>query len=139
MTQCRRYRALYDFVARDSTELSMKTGDLLLVKQQPGGTWPSAEKWMLGINETTSKHGDFPGGDYVEFVQECTLPNLKTKPKRKPKPMPKPVIARRRTTCLDLRESDSHSDSKSELQSCKLLVTVNTFIMGSKLWNPSST
>lgn len=113
MAQRRRYKVLYDFAARDDTELSIKTGDVLLVKQRPDGTWPSAEKWMLGTNETTSKHGDFPGGDFVELVIEHKLP----------KPKPKP--ARRRTTSLQhFRQTDSHDDSKSELlQSCKLIKT----------------
>ena len=112
MTQHRRYRALYDYEARDDKDLSMKTGDLLLVKQQPDGTWPSAEnsKWMLGTNETTSQHGDFPGGDYVEFVEEYTPP-------KPPKPSIKPKPTRKGQ---NLRQT--HIDhSKSELlQSCKL-------------------
>ena len=70
MTEHRSYKALFDFVARDDKELSMKAGDLLLVKRGPDGTWPSAEKWMFGTNKTTSKSGDFPGGDYVELVKE---------------------------------------------------------------------
>ena len=51
----------------------MKIGDNLLVSPNPQGEWPNHEKWMRGQNEATGREGDFPGGQYVEFVNEFTL------------------------------------------------------------------
>ena len=70
MTWYRRYKALYDFEARGPTELTMSCEDTLLVERLSDGTWPPAEKWMQGYNELTAKSGEFPGGAYVEFVEE---------------------------------------------------------------------
>ncbi len=68
----RRYKACYDFEARDETEISMSTGHTLVVELKPSGDWPNAEKFMKGINETTGAEGEFPGGVYVVFVEEVT-------------------------------------------------------------------
>ena len=48
----------------------MDTGDTLLVGQLSDGSWPPPDKWMQGYNEVTYNRGEFPGGAYVEFVEE---------------------------------------------------------------------
>lgn len=58
------------FEARSGAELSMVAGQTLLVEQLPDGSWPPAEKWMQGYNEVTSESGEFPGGAYVELIEE---------------------------------------------------------------------
>lgn len=83
MASYRRYRANYPFDARDTSELSMKIGDTLLVSPTPQGEWPNHEKWMRGQNETTACEGDFPGGAYVQFVEEFTID---------PEPEPEPEL-----------------------------------------------
>ena len=72
MATYRRYKACYDFSARDDTEISMSTGHTLLVGVKPSGDWPDSEKFMKGINETTGAEGEFPGGAYVVFLEEFT-------------------------------------------------------------------
>ena len=90
MTTYRRYQANYPFDARDSSELSIAPGQMLLVSKNAKGEWPSQEKWMHGRNEETDMEGDFPG-NFVEFVEEFTesppetkalppLPQLPSKP-----------------------------------------------------------
>lgn len=73
MTAYRRYRALYNFDARGTAELSMKLDETLTVTQLADGSWPPAEKWMQGYNEVTSQTGEFPGGAYVEFMEEFVI------------------------------------------------------------------
>lgn len=84
MATYRRYRANYPFDARDTSELSMSVGDTLLVSPTPQGEWPNHEKWMKGQNENTGSAGDFPGGAYVELMEEFTEPE----PDWAPPPLP---------------------------------------------------
>ncbi len=72
MATYRRYKAGYDFVARDDTEISMDSGHTLLVSRKQNGEWPDPEKFMRGVNEVTRAEGEFPGGAYVEFIEEFT-------------------------------------------------------------------
>ena len=53
----------------------MSTGDTLRVGLKPSGDWPDPQKFMKGTNERTGDEGDFPGGAYVEFVEEFTEPD----------------------------------------------------------------
>lgn len=69
----RKYKAVYPFEARSPSELSMSEGDVLIVEQGPDGMWPSPEKWMQGYNENTNQQGEFPGGQYVEFLEEFVV------------------------------------------------------------------
>lgn len=69
----RRYRALYDFQAREDSELSINFGDTLTVAQLVDGSWPHPERWMKGFNEVTQQTGEFPGSDYVEFIEEFVI------------------------------------------------------------------
>jgi hypothetical protein len=71
MTTYRRYQASFPFNARDSSELTIKPGQTLLVSKNAKGEWPSQEKWMHGRNEETDMEGDFPG-NFVEFMEEFT-------------------------------------------------------------------
>lgn len=73
MTAYRRYRALYNFEARSDAELSMNIEETLTVAQLADGNWPPPEKWMQGYNEVTSRTGEFPGGAYVEFIEEFVI------------------------------------------------------------------
>lgn len=73
MSWYRRYKALYDFEARNSTELTMHCDHTLLVERLADGSWPPAEKWMQGYNEVTLESGEFPGGAYVELVDEFVV------------------------------------------------------------------
>lgn len=83
MTAYRRYRALYNFEARSATELSMEIEETLTVVQLADGSWPPPEKWMQGYNEVTSQTGEFPGGAYVEFIEEFVI---------EPEPPPLPEV-----------------------------------------------
>lgn len=85
MTWYRRYKALYDFQARSQAELTMQVDQTLLVELLPDGTWPPPEKWMQGYNEVTSQSGEFPGGAYVELVEEFEVQPVKS---RSPPPLP---------------------------------------------------
>ena len=73
MTSYRRYRAVYPFDARDTSEVTIEPGHTLIVGKTSEGVWPSEEKWMHGRNEETDKEGDFPG-NFVEFVEEFVEP-----------------------------------------------------------------
>ena len=96
MTYYRRYKACYPFEARGVTELSMSAGDTLLVQQNTDGSWPPPEKWMQGFNEITQDTGEFPGGQYVQFVEEfCIQPEPPSLPEKDldveaPPPVPSP-------------------------------------------------
>ena len=89
MTTYRRYRAAFPFNAREDqpSELSMQAGETLLVGQSASGQWPNPEKWMHGFNESTKCEGEFPGGQYVQFVEEFTV-----QPDPPPEPPKKPVL-----------------------------------------------
>ena len=81
----RKYRALYDFKARENSELSISYGETLTVAQLRDGSWPSPEKWMQGYNEVTQQKGEFPGGEYVQFIREFVI-----EPEPPPPPLPQP-------------------------------------------------
>jgi hypothetical protein len=85
----RRYQALYDFEARSERELTMCTGHTLTVSQLADGNWPPPEKWMQGYNEVTEKRGEFPGGAYVNFLEEFVVePEPPPLPPQDPEPPP---------------------------------------------------
>jgi len=93
MTFYRKYKAAYTFDKRSATELSMTSGDILIVEQNSDGTWPPPEKWMQGFNERSGETGEFPGGAYVELVEEFRVdpdpPVLLDRPSELP-PLPSP-------------------------------------------------
>ena len=102
MTSYRRYKASYDFQARDSTEISMTAGDTLRVALKPSGDWPDPQKFMRGVNERTGAEGDFPGGQYVEFVEEFAEPDQDALYDEPPPPTP----PRRGTSAVKVNEPE---------------------------------
>ena len=92
----RRYQAIHPFESRSEKEVSISKGDTLVVRQNDAGVWPKEHEWMIGRNETTGKHGKFPG-NYTEFIgvfndqpQQPSLPRRPgegTLPSLPPKPM----------------------------------------------------
>jgi len=89
MTTYRRYQASFPFDARDDSELTIRTGDMLIVGQTVAGGWPDAERWMRARNERSGMEGDFPG-TYAEFVEEITIP-LEPEPEPEAPPVPRRV------------------------------------------------
>ncbi len=63
----------------------MVSEDTLIVQPTPDGSWPPPEKWMQGYNERTGESGEFPGGAYVEFVEEIIV-------EPEPEPEPEPEV-----------------------------------------------
>ena len=90
MSFYRKYRAAYTFDQRSDTELSMTAGDILVVGRNADGTWPPPEKWMQGYNERSGERGEFPGGAYVEFVDEFHVEEEKIEEKSEEEPPPPP-------------------------------------------------
>ena len=85
----RLYEALYEFEAREASELSIAEGDTVVVYEKAdGGGWPDPAKWMRGTNQSTGKTGDFPG-TYCKFLEEVA---------RAPPP---PVAERSRPPMMD--------------------------------------
>ena len=78
----RKYRAAFEYEAREVSELSMKEGDVITVRPLPSGAWPNAAKWMKGTNERTGMSGEFPG-NYTEFKAEEDIPPTPP-PRRRP-------------------------------------------------------
>ena len=76
------YEALYEFVARELSELSIAEGERVVVYEKVGGGgWPDPAKWMRGTNQATGQTGDFPG-TYCKFLEEVA-------------PAPPPPVAER--------------------------------------------
>ena len=76
------YEALYEFVARELSELSIAEGDRVVVYEKADGEgWPDPAKWMRGTNQATGQTGDFPG-TYCKFMEEVA-------------PAPPPPVAER--------------------------------------------
>jgi hypothetical protein len=76
------YEALYEFVARELSELSIAEGDRVVVYEKADGEgWPDPAKWMRGTNQATGQTGDFPG-TYCKFLEEVA-------------PAPPPPVAER--------------------------------------------
>ena len=95
---------MYAFQARNGTELSINPGEMLLVAQNSDGSWPTAEKWMNGLNETTNERGEFPAGAYVMFIEEIGEENNEPEP-------PPPEIERRYPVHLPQQRSPRHTSS----------------------------
>jgi len=57
-------KALYQYVAKDLSELSISEGDIIEVTSKDEG-------WWTGLNKTTGKTGLFPG-NYVTVVDQIT-------------------------------------------------------------------
>lgn len=109
-TWYRRYRALYNFEARSDTELSMSSGETLTVTQLANGSWPPPEKWMQGYNEVTNRTGEFPGGAYVEFIEEFVI-------EPEPPPPPPPELEpRSQAPPLPPQPSPRHMNSQKGFQ-----------------------
>ncbi len=104
MATYRRYKAGYDFEGRDDTEISMNIGHTLRVGRKPSGEWPDPEKFMKGINEITGAEGEFPGGAYVEYVEEFIEESLYDEP-------PPPTPPRRGPSVSKLQDPEPESNS----------------------------
>ena len=107
----RSYKANFEFVARDTSELSMNDGDLLRVGPTLDGVWPDPGRWMHGTNEATGDEGDFPG-TYVEFVAEVMQSEPEAPP---PTPeAPPPAVKKRVLPVSPMHQVNSqHTDSIS--------------------------
>ena len=85
------YEAVYEFQAREASELSIVEGNRVVVYEKADGSgWPDPAKWMKGMNQATGEMGDFPG-TYCKFVEEVA-------PVSRPPPVaersrPPPVMA----------------------------------------------
>lgn len=84
----RKYRSLYGYEANESSELTIREGDVVLVHPKADGQWPNAEKWMKGTNQRTNQSGDFPG-NYTEFIG---LEEIPPTPPPRPKPRPRSTV-----------------------------------------------
>jgi hypothetical protein len=80
----RKYRAVFEYQAQDSGELSISEGDIIHVHPDKNGEWPDVNKWMRGSNQRTSLSGEFPG-NYTTFVMEEEIPPTPP-PRRAPRP-----------------------------------------------------
>lgn len=116
MTNYRRYKAGYTFDKRSGTELSMAAGETLLVQMNLDGSWPPPEKWMQGFNEQSGESGEFPGGQYVEFVEEfCNQPDPQPAlPEKEPEVQAPPPIPSPRHGSADVAGSTYNGGRKEE-------------------------
>jgi hypothetical protein len=132
----KRYRTTYSFDARNEREMSIRVGDMVIVRRKANGEWPNDQRWMEGRNERTGKQGEIPGNylEFVEIVQPSSSPSpisrkrivqltrdpvispSKAPPKPKPRPgsvynnkstsNAPPVAARNRRSAEDNRQQN---------------------------------
>lgn len=91
------FRTLYDFIPRNEREIALREGDIVIVAKPYG----DPKYWLVGQNQRTGQHGDFPG-NYVEYI--CDIDKIeddKVEPEpEKPPPIP-PRLPRQPTQGMD--------------------------------------